>query len=276
MERNEACLVIDNKLKKMGTLLSEMGSVLVAYSGGVDSTLVLKVAKDVLGAKVLAVTANSPLYPVSEIETAKAIASELGVRHLIIDSDELKIPGFADNPRNRCYLCKTELFGSLRQIARNEGLNYILDGSNVSDTVDFRPGREAAKEFGVRSVLEEIGLEKEEVRELSRKLGLPTHDKPSAACLASRFPYGKRITRKTLRIVEAAEEYLKGLGISQVRVRHYENLCRIEVDKEQMHLCLENQEAITAKLKQLGYTYVTLDLEGYRTGSMNEGKKVER
>lgn len=265
MERN-----IDSKLKKMGTLLAEMGSVLVAYSGGVDSTLVLKVAKDVLGEKVLAVTSNSPLYPASEIETAKTMVRGLGVKHLIIESNELAFPGFADNPRNRCYLCKTELFGRLRQIAHDEGLNYILDGSNASDTVDFRPGREAAKEFGVRSVLEEVGLIKEEVRELSKRLKLPTYDKPSSACLASRFPYGKRITSESLRIVQTAEDYLKQLGIAQVRVRHYDNLCRIEIDKQQMHLCLKNQEAIVAKLKQIGYTYITLDLEGYRTGSMNE------
>ncbi len=264
MERN-----IEHKLKKMDRLLSEMGSVLVAYSGGVDSTLVLKVAKDVLGEKVLAVTANSPLSPASEIEIAKVMAKEVGVRHLIIESDELKIPGFADNPTNRCYLCKTELFGRLKQIARDEGLNYILDGSNASDTLDFRPGKEAAKKFGVRSILEEVGLLKEEVRELARRLELPTYNKPSSACLASRFPYGKRITPEALRIVQTAEEEIKKLGIAQVRVRHYENLCRIEVSKEEMYLCLENQEAITAKFKQLGYTYVTLDLEGYRTGSMN-------
>ncbi|MBU0567145.1 ATP-dependent sacrificial sulfur transferase LarE [bacterium] len=258
------------KINRLKNLVLPMEGVLVAYSGGTDSTLVLKVARDVLGEKVLAVTAKSPLYPACELEAAKETAKEIGARHLVIESDELKLPGFAENPKNRCYICKRELFDRLSRIAKEEGLAYILDGSNASDTTDVRPGRQAACEFGVRSVLEEAGLSKDEVREMSRKLGLPTYNKPSAACLASRFPYGKQITVRALKMVEEAEEYIKELGISQVRVRHYGNLCRIEVDKPQIHLCLQNQEPVAAKLKELGYTYVTLDLEGYRTGSMNE------
>jgi len=261
---------IEGKLEQMKILLQKMGAVLIAYSGGVDSTILLKVAHDVLGEKVLAVTAKSPLYPTSELEAAKTMAKKLGVRHLIIDSDELNIPNFADNPRNRCYLCKRELFGRLTQIAREEGLNYILDGSNASDTEDFRPGREARKEFGVRSILEEVRLTKDEIRKVSKMMGLPTYNKPSAACLASRFPYGKQITYEALKIVESAEEYIKGLGISQVRVRHYGNYCRIEVPKQEMHILLKMQDEVVDKLKKFGYTYVTLDLEGYRTGSMNE------
>ncbi|MBU1486945.1 ATP-dependent sacrificial sulfur transferase LarE [bacterium] len=258
------------KINRLKILILPMEGVLVAYSGGVDSTLVLKVARDVLGEKVLAVTAKSPLYPACELEAAKETAKGIGARHLIIESDELKLPGFAKNPKNRCYLCKKELFNRLGQIAGQEGLSYILDGSNASDTADVRPGRQAACEFGVRSVLEEAGVTKDEVREMSRKLGLPTYKKPSAACLASRLPYGKQITARALRMVEEAEGHIKELGISQVRVRHYGNLCRIEVAKEEMPGFLKNREPIAAKLKELGYTYITLDLCGYRTGSMNE------
>lgn len=251
-------------------MVLNMRSVLIAYSGGADSTLLVKVAHDVLGEKALAVTTRSPLYPACELEAAKEIANGLGVRHLVVDSDELNIPNFADNPRNRCYICKRELFGQLSRIAKQEGLSYILDGSNADDSSDFRPGKQAAKEFGVQSVLEKAGITKNEVRELSRRLGLPTYNKPSAACLASRFPYGKQITSKALRMVEEAEGYIKGLGISQVRARHYEDLCRIEVCNDQMHILLEKQDEVVDRLKRLGYTYVTLDLEGYRTGSMNE------
>lgn len=261
---------IKERLEQMQTALKGMGSVLVAYSGGVDSTLVLKIAHDVLGDRVLAVTAKSPLYTASEAEIAEKIAAELGVRHLFIELNELLIPNFVDNPRNRCYLCKKDLFKRLSHLATEHGLNYILDGSNASDVSDTRPGREAAKEFGVLSPLEEACLTKDEIRNLSKDMGLPTHDKPSNACLASRFPYGKPITTEALRMVEMAEGYLKGLGLLNVRVRHYENLCRIEVDTQQMHLCIEKQDMIVNRLKQLGYTFVTLDLAGYRTGSMNE------
>ncbi|MEW6620239.1 MAG: ATP-dependent sacrificial sulfur transferase LarE [bacterium] len=259
-----------SKIDKLKNILSEMGGVLIAYSGGVDSTLLVKIACDVLLDRVLAVTARSPLYPTSEIESAKAMAKKLGVKHLIIDSDELEIPDFADNPRNRCYLCKKKLFNQLCQIAKQYGLPYILDGSNVDDISDFRPGREAIKESGVRSLLEEVRLTKNEIREISKMMGLPTFDKPSMACLASRFPYGMRITPHALKIVESAEEFIKGFGISVVRIRHYGNYCRIEVLEEEIPLLLKRQKEIVANLKKLGYTYISIDLEGYRTGSMNE------
>jgi uncharacterized protein len=261
---------LSEKLKQMKTNLEGMGSVLVAYSGGVDSTLVLKIAHDVLVDSVIAVTAKSPLCTATEVAIAEKIAMRLGVRHLVFESNELLIPGFADNPRNRCYLCKKDLFERLSQIAAKHKLNYILDGSNASDVSDIRPGRDAAKEFGVLSPLEDALLTKDEIRKLSKDMGLDTYDKPSNACLASRFPYGKPITTEALKMVELAEEYLKGMGISNVRVRHYENLCRIEVDIQQMSLCTEKQDIIVSRLKQIGYIFVTLDLAGYRSGSMNE------
>ena len=248
-----------------------MESALIAYSGGVDSTFLLKVAHDVLGDKAVAAIALSPTYPSTEMEKAKEMAEVLGVRHVTIITDELSNPIFASNPPERCYWCKKELFSELAVVAKKCNLNHILDGSNRDDTNDFRPGMKAAREFGVRSPLQEAGLGKEEIRLLSRQMGLKTWNKPSLACLASRFPYGTKIIEERLRVVDAAEEFLRSLGITQVRVRHHGSIARIEVAREEMDKVMQEKirHKVINKLRVLGYRYVTIDLEGYRTGSMN-------
>jgi uncharacterized protein len=250
-----------------------MERVLVAFSGGVDSTLLLKVAHDTLGDKnVLAVTALSPLYPERELEGVKKLIQTLGVNHRLIHSNELEIPGFSKNPPNRCYYCKSKLFGELLDLAKEETIPFIVEGSTLDDDKDHRPGRVAVQELGVRSPLREVGLTKAEIRELSRAFGLPTWDKPSFACLASRFPYGEEITGEGLKMVDEAEDFLFGLGFKQVRVRHYGNLARIEILKEEMAHLMEDslREKVVARLKGVGYSYITLDLQGFRSGSMNE------
>jgi uncharacterized protein len=260
------------KADRLRDSLRRCGSLLVAYSGGLDSTLLLKVAHDVLGDGVLAVTALSPTYPSSEHEAAVALAERLGVRLVAIETDELEIAGFADNPPERCYFCKAELFGALLEIARREGIAHVADGTNADDTGDYRPGMQAARELGVVSPLKEAGLTKDDIRALSKQLGLPTWDKPSAACLASRFPYGESITREKLAMVEAAEAYLHELGFRQVRVRHHETIARIEVGADEIERLASAavREQVVGRLTEIGYHYVTLDCRGYRTGSMNE------
>lgn len=258
------------KLTRLKAILAELGSALVAYSGGVDSTLLLRVARDVLGDRVVAATASSQTYPAAEIRLADELARQMGVRQLHLETDELADQRFVSNPPERCYYCKAELFAKLSDLARANGLACVVDGANADDSNDFRPGARAAREFGVRSPLREAGLTKDDIRALARSYGLPNWDKPSLACLASRFPYGARITEDKLQQVDAAESFLRELGIRQLRVRHHGEIARIEVADEDMPRVLERRREIAAKLKSLGFAYAALDLLGYRTGSLNE------
>ncbi len=265
--------LIKEKFERLREIFQSMEKVVVAYSGGVDSTLLLKTATETLGdGGVIAVTALSPLYPERELAAAMKMAETLKVRHVLIESNELEIAEFVKNPSNRCYFCKKKLFGELLNIAKEESIPFVVEGSTVDDDQDYRPGRIAVAELGIRSPLREALLTKSEVRELSRMLNLKTWDKPSFACLASRFPYGEEINQDGLRMVDEAEDFLFGLGFKQVRVRHYQTLARIEILQGEMGRLLDGslREKVVSELKRIGYKYVTLDLQGFRSGSMNE------
>ena len=263
--------VLQEKTEALRTILAEMGGCVIGFSGGVDSTLLFAVAADVLGNRAVAVTATSKTYPERELNEARLLAEHIGGRHLVIVSEELDIPEFRDNPRNRCYYCKKELFGKLREIADQEGLQYVLDGTNVDDAGDHRPGRTAAAELQVRSPLEEAAFTKQDIRDLSREMGLPTWDKPAFACLSSRFPYGTAITPERVDKVGLAEESLRGLGFRTLRVRYHGNVARIELGEQEFEQAIGIlRDDIIRLVKAAGFTYVALDLQGYRTGAMNE------
>lgn len=263
---------LQQKLTRLKEMIRNLESAAVAFSGGVDSTFLLKIAHEVLGDSVIAVTAKSSTYPEREFKEAQQYASSFGVKHVVIVSEELEIDGFAKNPVNRCYYCKHELFTKVRKVAQEHGLKHVLDGSNLDDLSDYRPGMHAAQELEVVSPLKEAQLTKDDIRQLSREMDIPTWNKPAFACLSSRFPYGNEITVKKLKMVELAEQYLMDAGFTQIRVRHHDKIARIEVAKEERSkfFDLELMDRVGSYMKEIGFDYVTLDLLGYRTGSMNE------
>lgn len=262
-----------DKLNHLKSLLKDLPSAIIAYSGGVDSSFLCAVAKEILKDKVFAVTAVSETYPKSELKDAKEIAKLLGIRHKIIRTNEFNDKRFISNPPQRCYFCKKELFEKLKAVAKKEGIKNILDASNYDDLKDFRPGSKAKKELGVRSPLQEAKMTKADIRRFSKKMGLPTWDKPACACLASRIPYGENISKEKLRKIEAAETFIGSIiPKTNIRVRSHNNIARIEIEPRQIQRILKDDimKKITRKLKGLGFAYVTLDLEGFRSGSMNE------
>ena len=265
--------MIMNKLGKLEEILRGMESAVVAFSGGLDSSFLLKVANDTLAdGKLLAVTAVSDTYTRSELDQAKRFTKALGVRHRLIFTDEMKDRRFTKNPVDRCYYCKKELFKNLKDEAARSGFKFVLDASNLDDKKDYRPGARAKKEFGVRSPLQDAGLSKGDIRKYSKKLGLETWSLPPIACLASRIPYGKEISRDVLVKVEKAEGFIRDLGIKHVRVRYHDDVARIEVDKKDIKRFFNQRfcAKIVRRLRSLGFSYIALDLEGYRTGSLNE------
>lgn len=263
---------LHEKKSRLEAYLRELGGVCVAFSSGVDSTFLLKVAHDILGERAKAVTARSCSFPARELNEAKAFCESEKIEQIIVETNELSIDGFSQNPKNRCYICKRAIFSGFLKVAEEHGLPYVAEGSNIDDNGDYRPGLTAVAELGIKSPLREAQLTKAEIRELSKEMGLPTWDKPSYACLATRFPYGEHITREKLLMVDKAEQRLMELGFRQVRVRIHENTARIEIDPSQFPEIIKTEIArpLAEYLHGLGFLYVSLDLDGYQTGSMNK------
>ncbi|PFN99398.1 TIGR00268 family protein [Bacillus sp. AFS076308] len=265
------------KYEKLLESLKGFNRVAVAFSGGVDSTFLLKAAVEALGAKnVLAVTSDAETYPERELKEAMSLAKEIGCEHLVIHTSELNIPGYAENPINRCYFCKQELFTNLIPVAQERGFDQVIFGAIADDLSDYRPGFKAAKEKGVRAPLQDVELTKADIRALSYQMNLRTWDKPSFACLSSRIPYGEKITQEKLTMIDKAEQFLMDLGFRQVRVRQHEKLARIEVVPQDIQKLAGFNEMIVSKLKSIGYMYITIDLQGYRSGSLNETIKTPK
>lgn len=258
----------ENKMIKLKNIIKNLDSALIAFSGGVDSSFLAKICQDILGEKCVAVTAVSETFPSEDLKSAKRIAKLVGVRHITIRTNEMKNKDFSSNPKDRCYYCKSELFSELKKLAKKMKIKNIVDGTNMDDLKDFRPGLKSRKKFGIISPLALAGLNKKEIRKFSKDMGLPTHNKPSSPCLASRIPFNSEITKEKIKTVEKAESIIKKLGYKTVRVRHHGDIARIEIGDKKIDL--KKLKAVSERIKKTGFKYVALDLGGYRTGSLNE------